>query len=125
MQKLRAPLMGALFLLMGVTNVTGMESELKQRLLSSNQNETQVLIEQQILEDCGICWVEKEVKFVPCIEAKKHPKICDTCLDGCNKLCPFCRRDLIVEKSKIEKLCLGIGCGSLVIYVCMIINSFS
>lgn len=71
-------------------SVIGMESELQRRLLSSNKD-----IDRQTSETCEICFDDtQEVKLIPCDEGEKHPKICDACLDGCKKLCPYCRRTL-------------------------------
>ena len=135
MQNIRAPFIGAsLVLLISSTNITGMESELKQRLLSSNQNDIQSVVEQKNIDDCGICWEEKEVIFIPCEEGKKHSKICSECLDGCKDLCPFCRRTLNIEKKQniitdtlyrySDHLWMGGGCVSLAFYVCILFTAF-
>lgn len=141
MHKIRTPYSGIFFvyLLLLTTSITSMESELKQRLLTNNSNDTKISIEQLILgqstiEDCSICYEEKEVIFVPCTEGEKHPKICSVCLDGCEELCPFCRRKLMIEKKRSDfieniyqgyndslsysnRLCVGASCGCLTIYI--------
>lgn len=137
-QNIRAPYIGAsfLFMLILTTTIISMEPELKQRLLANNQNDIKILIEQQSIEDCSICYEEREVRTLPCAEGGKHPKICNICLDGCHELCPYCRRKLTIEKKHTafmdtlyqcneEGLCLGCGCASLAIYLCMVFSSFS
>lgn len=133
-------------LLIFATNITGMESELKQRLLINNSNDIEISIEptlrQSTIEDCSICYEEKEVILIPCKEGSKHPKICDVCLNGCEELCPYCRGKLTIEKKRhnlIEniyqcyneplsysnRLCLGASCGCLTIYMCLFFTIFS
>jgi len=113
-----------IMLLIFATNIIGMESELKQRLLSNNPQDTHILIKEQTMEDCGICWEEKEVIQIPCEAGEKHPKLCASCLEGCES-CPFCRRPLPKKRPLMESCLCGISFGCLVIYLGMIINSFS
>lgn len=141
---IRAPYTGAFFLVMLVatTTIIGMESELKQRFLVNNPNDTKILIEQSTTEDCSICYEEKEVTPIPCKMGEKHPvKICSVCLDGCNGLCPYCRNKLTIEKKRnalteniyqcyndslsyCDRLCLGVSCGCLPIYLYMLFTAF-
>lgn len=146
-QTIRAPYLGASFLslLLLTTNITGMESELKQRILTSNSHDTKALIEQSTLEqstieDCSICYEEKEVMLIPCKMGEKHPKICKICLNGCNELCPYCRGALMIAKKRsgIEDdiyqcylpttysshLCLGANFGCLPFYIYLLFTAF-
>ena len=101
-------------------------SELKQRLLKNNQNNIDTLLEQSTVDDCSICYEEKELIPVPCQEGDKHPKICDTCLDGCHGLCPYCRRELVLKKN-IEttisnRICLCCNSGYFLLHIFALID---
>jgi len=124
-------------LLLIIATTIGMESELKQRLVTSNQPDTEMLLEQSTIEDCSICYEEKEVALIPCKMGEKHPKICSVCLDGCNERCPYCRSELTSKKNRncvadafyryynSDRLYLGMSGGCLYMYFYMMFAEFA
>jgi hypothetical protein len=112
-----------------ITSAKSMEPEIKQRLLSNNAD-IHIAVDQDIVDDCGICYETTKVIFIPCKNGTKHPmKICKDCLVICGKICPYCR-DPLIDNSKfktyiLDNVCFAVSCVSFVTYISFILHSFS